>query len=353
MKKLLLLFYSLCIFSFVYAEEIPYGNLSPRIVEKLQVFGIRAIDYYSLYLFGSNDKESLIKTRQIIDSFKTNHNNCGEFIYYWWYKWAPMSERGYIENAYMTPAEAYVCCEIGNTIYNIKQQEDKERETKEESEKYKKWMEEGIPESVSPNQKAQVKFVANKNLIQYISQLRSNELFKESIQIKIEKNGQIICISDDETDRKIFELLNTRIAEPAYYVFEEIGKSIPMESFATIRLYEERNQVWTKLITGEYEASVKYNKETSHWDVKITKDYLKGFQNDTGDKCAEYIEAVSNAINSSGIKPKKHIKFSIYNSRLFIGSSLEKKGYICDMIDLPPVAIIKDSKSGFARMNNW
>ena len=29
------------------------------------------------------------------------------------------------------------------------------------------------------------------------------------------------------------------------------------------------------------------------------------------------------------------------------------KGYVSDMMDLPPIAIIKSSQSGFARMNNW
>ena len=107
------------------------------------------------------------------------------------------------------------------------------------------------------------------------------------------------------------------------------------------------------MITGEYEASVKFNKENSKWDVKLTKDYIERFKNDTGEKYEDYLEAVSNAIISSSIKPKKYIKFSIYKSTLFIKSSLEKKGYVCDMTELPPIAIIKSSQSGFARMNNW
>jgi hypothetical protein len=178
-------------------------------------------------------------------------------------------------------------------------------------------------------------------------------LFKDTIRVKIEKDGHITCISNDENDRKILELLNIRITSPALYVFEEIDKSIPMESYVSIHLFEERDQVRTKLITGEYEASVKFNKENSKWDVKLTKDYIERFKNDTGEKYGVYLEAVSNAIISSGIKPKKYIKFSIYKSTLFIKSSLDKKGYVSDMTELPPIAIIKSQRSAFARMNNW
>ena len=63
MKKLLLSFIFCSILTFAYAEDIPYKQLTPRIVEKLQVLGIKSINYYSLNLFGSDDKESLIKTR--------------------------------------------------------------------------------------------------------------------------------------------------------------------------------------------------------------------------------------------------------------------------------------------------
>ena len=360
MKKLLLSFIFCSILTFAYAEDIPYKQLTPRIVEKLQVLGIKSINYYSLNLFGSDDKESLIKTRGVIDSFKSNKDNCGNFIYFWWYNWAPMSERGFIENAYMTPSEAYVCCEIGNAIHKIKkikeQQESnkrKEIKAKEELDIYDKWMKEGVPASVAPNQNAKIKISGNKEFIQYISKLRSKELFKDTIRVKIEKDGHITCISNDENDRKILELLNIRITLPALYVFEEIDKSIPMESYVSIHLFEERDQVRTKLITGEYEASVKFNKENSKWDVKLTKDYIERFKNDTGEKYGVYLEAVSNAIISSGIKPKKYIKFCIYNSKLYIKSSLEMKGYVSDMMDLPPIAIIKSSQSGFARMNNW
>lgn len=122
MRKLLLSFIALCLCSFIYADnKIPYNLLTPSIVKKLQILGTRTINYYSINLYGSDDKESLIKTRKIIDSFNSNKENCGKFIYFWWYMWAPMSERGFIENAYMTPSEAYACCEIGYAIYQLKE----------------------------------------------------------------------------------------------------------------------------------------------------------------------------------------------------------------------------------------
>ena len=360
MKKILLSFIFCSILTFAYAEDIPYKQLTPRIVEKLQVLGIKSINYYSLNLYGSDNKESLIKTRGIIDSFKTNNDNCGKFIYFWWYNWAPMSERGFRENAYMTPSEAYVCCEIGSAIHKnkmIKEQQEsdkrKEIKAKEEFDIYTKWMKEGVPASVVPNQNAIIEIKGNKNLIQYIYKLRSQELFKDTINVKIGKDGQVTCISNDESDKKLLELLNIKTSSPALYVFDEINKSIPMESFVSIQLYEQRNRVRTRLIAGEYEASVKFNKNNSKWDVKLTKEYIEDFHDDTGEKYEDYLEAVSNAIISSSIKPKKYIKFSIYKSTLFIKSSLEKKGYVSDMTELPPIAIIKSQRSAFARMNNW
>lgn len=120
MKRIIsFIFFISFTFLSVFADEIPYNLLTQRIVYKLQILGQRSINLYSYKLYGSDDKESQIKTRKIIDSFRSDNNACGDFIYYWWHMWAPMSEKGFIENAYMTGAEAFVCCEIGEALHEI------------------------------------------------------------------------------------------------------------------------------------------------------------------------------------------------------------------------------------------
>ena len=357
MKKLFCIIFSLCIFSNIYAEEIPYEYLSNSLIEKLQKFALNTIEYYSMYLYNSNSNEALLKTKKNIDSFKTNKDNCSQFIYFWWYMWAPQSGRGFVENAKLTKGESFSCCLIGETVHKNKElaQKEKEKAQKEkEKEKedsiYSKWITEGIPSSVSPNQPAVIQCHGGERFTQFISDNRGQENYRKSLSIKINKDGTISCLSSDEKDIKLLELLNLRVSVPACYVFDNTGKSIPMESVETIEIKETRTPVWTKLISGQYEASIKFIKSTSKWDVKITKDYLDEFKEDTAPNTQKYLEAVSQAISSSKEKIKKYIKFHLLDSSLKISCS---RSYEIEHMNLPPIAIIDSSQSGFAKVNNW
>ena len=344
MKKLFCIIFSLCIFSTIYAEEIPYEYLSNSLIEKLQKFALNTIEYYSMYLYNSNSNEALLKTKKNIDSFKTNKDNCSQFIYFWWYMWAPQSGRGFVENAKLTKGESFSCCLIGETVHKNKELAQKEDSI------YSKWITEGIPSSVSPNQPAVIQCHGGERFTQFISDNRGQENYRKSLSIKINKDGTISCLSSDEKDIKLLELLNLRVSVPACYVFDNTGKSIPMESVETIEIKETRTPVWTKLISGQYEASIKFIKSTSKWDVKITKDYLDEFKEDTAPNTQKYLEAVSQAISSSKEKIKKYIKFHLLDSSLKISCS---RSYEIEHMNLPPIAIIDSSQSGFAKVNNW
>jgi len=156
-------------------------------------------------------------------------------------------------------------------------------------------------------------------------------------------NGDVEVVSTNENDDRLLELFEIKVISPANYHFEHIDKSIPMESFETINVYEKREPVRTKLMSGQYEAAVKYSKSDSKWKVKITKYYIDEFIYDTGAKMQDYLDAVSNRIISSQMNPKKYIKFRIFNSKLYI----EKQGTICDQLFLPPTAIIDDTQNTF------
>lgn len=270
-----------------------------------------------------------------------------------------MSERGYIENAYMTPAEAYAVCKIGEAMHDnikLKEAEEKKKEEnlKEEKERneYTKWLKEGVPSSVYPNQDAILRVIVDDIFIQYITSIRKGKKLNLSIPIKVDTDGNVTCLSSDENDINIVKLLNIKVVNPAAFVFKYIGKSILMESIETIRIQEERHGVKTRLNTGQYEASVKYNKSASKWDVKLTKYYSDTFNEDTAPYSQIYLEAVSNALSSLGTKPKKFIKFRLVDSSLNISSG-EKQKYLLERVNLPPFAIIDKTQSWFAKINNW
>lgn len=356
MKKIICIIFSLYVLSPISADEIPYELLTSRMIEKLQSFGLRAIDYYSMVLYGSNNTESLTKTMQKIQSFPKNKEACGKFIYYWWHMWYPMSERYFIENAYMTPAEAYYCCKIGDAIYKEEQmykaKQEQEAREKEEEEKrnaeinlYTKWVEEGKPDSITPNWPAILKINAGDDFAQYIYNNRSENPYKKSISVKIEADGKLSCLSSDESDKIILELLNIEVKRSACYVFENTTrKSIPMETIETIEIIEEREKHPVRAGTnGQYEAFVKLNKKTSTWDVQIKKDYLVSWAEDTKSSTQEYNNAIVNTLNNLPYKPKRYIKFHLLDSYIDIHCS--SYCYGTGHITLPPIVIIDSPQS--------
>ncbi len=362
MKKIICIILSLCFLSPITADEIPYELLTSRMIEKMQSFGVKAIDYYSMALYGSNNAESLTKTKQVIQSFPQNKEACGKFIYYWWHMWYPMSERYFIENAYMTPAEANNCCIIGNAIYNEEQtykakqkQEALEKEAqnkkKQEINQYTKWVEEGMPDSITPNWPAIIKINAGNDFAQYIYNNRLEDSYKKTISIKIGADGTLSCLNSDEYDKKILELLNIEVKRSACYMFENARKSIPMETIGTIEIIEERERHPVRAGTdGQYEASVKLNKKTLTWDVQIMKNYLRSWTEDTKSNTQEYINAIVHALNKLPSKPKKYIKFHLLDS--FIDIHCSSHCYGTEHMTLPPIVIIDSSQSRSAKVSN-
>ena len=349
MKKVFILILSSMLYSSLMAEEIPYNLISDSLVEKLQKFGLKGLEHYSMNLYNSNDSEALNKTLKNIESFKSNKENCGRFIYYWWYLWAPQSARGFIENVKLTKEEAFNCCLIGESIHRNKQITCEEKEINQ----YDEWLRNGVPSSVSPNKSAVLRANPKGDFAKYISNYRTSNIYKKTIRVKIGTDRCISSMSSDENVTKLLELLNVSVISPACFVFENSGKSIPMESIVSIKFEEERQPVWTNLISGEYEASVKYNKQSSSWDVMVTKDYLNDFTKDTTPKTQKYLAAVSHALNKLDKKPKKFIKFHLQDSKLYISYSKDGNSYGLDHIELPPIAIIDSSQGGFAKMSNW
>lgn len=350
MKRILLLInFFLIVFSCTYADEIPYNLLTDRIVEKLQKFGLNGIHYYSYHLYGSDDRESLIKTKEIITSFKANHEACGEFLYYWWYMWVPMPERGFIENVYMTHAEAYDCCEIGEAIHKKKTIE----RTQKQKENYELWKKNGAPSTVTPSEYAVISTSASKDLADYVSINRVNGKYEKKFTIKIDAKGIVSVDSKNEIEQKITELLNIKVEKPAIYEFDEIDKSIPVDSY--MNLYLEANSYSSSDalpfdmldrihdMAHIYEASVKYDKNALDWEIKIDKYCKKTFEEVTGAHLDEYITAIKKALSSSHNAPKKHIRFMFEESYLKIKySSNKKEEKTAESIRLAPIAIILD-----------
>lgn len=339
MKRYITLFtFLLAVFCSAHADEIPYNLLSERIVAKLQKFAQKSINYYSFELYGSDDKESLIKTRKIIDSFVNDKKACGDFVYYWWYMWAPMSERGFVENAYMTKAEAYNCCEIGESLHETKKEEQKKLLQK----KYELWSNEGVPESEEPTQGAVISIKPKKGLCEYIDAHYPNEFMKE-IKIKISKDGDIYLTNNSDEDKLFMDMLIIDVKQPACYIFKEINQYILMDSYRTVKFEKIYKKLPTKLYREQYEASVKFNKKTSKWEVKITSDFKDDFYEDTGERSQEYLDAISKAIEQSPVKPKKYVTFKLQQGLLWFEG---------DFYQMKPKAIILDSKSLYDKMTN-
>lgn len=116
---------------FSYAEVVPYDLLTPEIITKLQLFGYKSINYYSLSLYNDDNQESLEKTKGIIDSFRTNKEACGEFLYHWYYMWFPMVEQGFLENVKLNITETKSCVRIAEAIHkNTKSAQERQEEDK-------------------------------------------------------------------------------------------------------------------------------------------------------------------------------------------------------------------------------
>ena len=178
---------------------------------------------------------------------------------------------------------------------------------------------------------------------QFVSDNRTQDIYKKSIRVKIGADRRIECLSSDEKDVKLLELLNIRVLSPAKYLFENSGKSIPMESIVSIMIEESRNEVSSKLYFKEYEATVNYNKKTSSWDINITKSYIEHFTKDTSPNTKKYMDAISHALNSLETKPKKYIRFQILDSKLYVSYKWNDESNGLEFIDLPPIAIIRSS----------
>lgn len=338
-KRFFCIIISICIWSACYADEIPYEQLSDSLVEKLQQFGLKSIEHYSMALYGSNDSESLMKTKDVIDSFKSNKDVCSQFIYYWWQMWAPQSGRGFIENAKLTKGEAFTCCLIGELVSKKKEI----ARIEIENELYSKWITEGVPSTVSPSTSAELQVYPKEKFAQFISDNRTQDNYMKSIRVKIGADRRIECLSSDEEDFKLLELLNVRASSSATYLFENSGKSIPMESVVSIIIEENRHEVSSKLYFKEYEATVTFNKKTSSWDINLTKSYIEHFTKDTSPNTKYYLDAISRALNSLETKPKKYIRFQILDSKLYVSYKWNNGSKVLEFIDLPPIAIIKSS----------
>lgn len=105
---------------FSYAEDIPYELLTPEIIAKLQKFGYKSVNYYALSLYNNDNQDNLDKTKGVIDSFGTDKEACGEFIYYWYSLWFPMAEKGFKENVKLNANETNSCLKVADAIHTIK-----------------------------------------------------------------------------------------------------------------------------------------------------------------------------------------------------------------------------------------
>ena len=138
-------------------------------------------------------------------------------------------------------------------------------------------------------------------------------------------------------------MLDIEVKSPAYYIFTDLKKAIAMDSYIDIPFEIVYKRLPTSLYRGLYEASVKYNKSTSKWEAKIAKDSKNVFDEDTGDRRQDYLDAISIAIEQLEIKPKKYITFELKECSLRIdGQSYQ----------MPPKAIIVDSMSLLDKLMN-
>lgn len=345
-----LLFGTLCIDAQV-GKTISKPTITKEMCVKLW-YGCQCYDMAKALFYHSMGAKGIIDNDRLMESMKNGNIEVGEnfvraiqTLYGREDAWANFKIFGFKQNE----------LEITNDLYTFFEAEEWNKEKLRQEHDYEKWLKFGVPTNVRPTIKPLLYCSDMEALASFFNdhpELVMGGPYEIRVFVDSETNMRLF-IDDKKLDTLIFSNLYLQAEEPAFVTFDKINKELPASCLLDITLtfhLENVSDDWH----SEYEASTKYDKKKDTWSITITKEYAEKFNKEIGKEQESYLRAIDNALRREKEKPKKYVKFNLYNVKIQLTyKDIELNSDVIIFKDyIFPLAQIIKSQSAFSKFKN-
>lgn len=192
--------------------------------------------------------------------------------------------------------------------YDWREADRNRQRTEQQTKDYEEWQRTGVPANAEVSEPAQITLETTEALTTALAKLPAGEKLQLEIYLTVGADGSVMLgRNNTEEARTLFPHLKIEVAKPAEHRFEDIGRSLPMESWVTLIIHVRK-----ELLDYGEDLQMKQDKKTGRWAFG-EKERI------THRELAEQL--LTERLSNAGKKGKATVSYEIHESYYWITDS--------------------------------